>query len=566
VTATEQGTQEGHDPGLPLGPEAADAAGDGRAAGDARVGEGRQRAAAMPVARQRPGLAPGWPGAAGRTVRSERAGRSWLAVHQRSLLVLFGCLAVVGAAMAWNLQGFPGRANDDEGTYVARAWAMIAQHHLANYTYFWDHPFFGWATIAGWAWLTDGFSRDLRAVMAGRELMWVLTLVGCALVYALARRVGMNRFFAAVAVLAFGLSPLAIWYHRMVSLDNLATDWALGAFTLAASRRLSLAAMIWSGLLFAAATWSKETIALLLPVLLWLAWQRLGQRAARAIRRKYLVAFLVVYGGIVGLYPLMAVIKGELAPGPGHVSLLGEIYFQLAGRQSTGSLLDTGSATYSQAREWVAIDPWLTLGGLAALGAALLVRRCRPLALALAIQLAYLVKGGYVPYAFVTGMLPFAALLVAGLLDWCWSRRQAWFRLPVIAAGVACAALLLPAWGRSLEAQSKTNGFAAEDAAVAWVAAHLTKGQVVVCDDYLWLDIKTRTRARPVYLWTIDYDPAVMHEFLPHGYTGIGYLVLDPGSPLTWSALPGRPTLVAALRHSDVIEKFGGIDVYKVSR
>lgn len=45
--------------------------------------------------------------------------------------------------MSWNLQGYPGRADDDEGTYVARAWAMLYEHHLSNYTYFWDHPFFG---------------------------------------------------------------------------------------------------------------------------------------------------------------------------------------------------------------------------------------------------------------------------------------------------------------------------------------------------------------------------------------------------------------------------------------
>ena len=28
--------------------------------------------------------------------------------------------------MAWNLQGFPGRVNDDEGTYLDRGWAMLA--------------------------------------------------------------------------------------------------------------------------------------------------------------------------------------------------------------------------------------------------------------------------------------------------------------------------------------------------------------------------------------------------------------------------------------------------------
>src|SRR5580700_7712288 len=138
-------------------------------------------------------------------------------------------LAVVGTAMAWNLQGFPGRVNDDEGTYVDRGWGMLATHHLSNYTYYWDHPFLGWATIAAWAELTDGFARDARSVMVGRELMWVACLVSGALLYVLARRVDIQRPFAALAVVLFGASPLDIWYHRMVSLDNLATVWALAA-------------------------------------------------------------------------------------------------------------------------------------------------------------------------------------------------------------------------------------------------------------------------------------------------------------------------------------------------
>jgi len=508
------------------------------------------------------------------TVRYAGKGQGWLTRHQGSALALFGCLAVVGAAMAWNLQGYPGRVNDDEGTYVARAWAMIYQHHLANYTYFWDHPFLGWATIAGWALLTDGFQRDLRAVMVGRELMWVTTLVSCALVYGLSRRLSMNRFFASVAVLAFGLSPVAIFYHRMVSLDNLATMWALAAFLLATSRRRSLTAAVCSGGSFALATWSKETIALLLPALLWALGQQLGRqsadaRPARQIRRKYIRAFLVVYGGIVALYPLLAAVKGELIPGPGHVSLLSELGYQLVGRQSTGSLLDIHSATFYQAREWVALDPWLTLGGLAVLAGGLALQRFRPVALALLIQVIYMIKGGYVPYAFVTAMLPFAAILIAGLLDWGWGQGRpdlgrAWVRLPLLTLGIGCAAAVLPAWGQSLVAQSRVSGFAAENAAVAWIAAHVPPGDVVACDDYLWPDVKMHATAIPVYLWTVDYDPAVMREVLPGGYRDISYLVLDPSSSQTRTALPGRPTLEAALRHSALIEKFGGIDVYKV--
>jgi intracellular septation protein A len=275
--------------------------------------------------------------------------------------------------MAWNLQGYPGRANDDEGTYVDRAWAMIYTHHLSNYTYNWDHPFFGWATIAAWAALTDGFHRDSRAVMVGRELMWVTTLVSCVLLFMLARRLGMRRVYAAAAVALFGLSPVDIWFHRMVSLDNLATTWALAAFVLAVSRRRSLGATLGSAICFAAATWSKETIALLLFPLAWLIWKNAG----KTTRRRYLAAFGITYFGLAALYPLLAVLKGELLPGPRHVSLIGDAVYQLFTRTSRGSLLNPHSGTFAQVRSWVELDPWLVFGGAVALFVGLFITKYR---------------------------------------------------------------------------------------------------------------------------------------------------------------------------------------------
>jgi hypothetical protein len=494
--------------------------------------------------------------------------QQWLVRHKASLVLLSGATTIVGAAMCWNLQGYPGRADDDEGTYVSRAWAMLYEHHPSNYTYFWDHPFFGWAQIAAWARLTDGFALNSRALMVGREFMLAVTLVSCVLLYLLARRLGMGRVYGAAAVLLFGLSPVAIWYHRMVSLDNLATVWALAAFVTAASRRRSLGATVASAVCFGAATWSKETIMLLLPALLWL----LGQQVDRPIRKKYLLVFTVVYGGIVGLYPLLAIIKGELLPGAGHVSLVSEISYQLASRQGTGSLLDVHSQTFAQARSWVELDPWLTLGGLAVVVAGLAIRWLRAIALAIAIQLAYMAKGGYVPYAYVTAIIPFAALLVPGVLDELWHHRSAGragrllTRLPVVIAAIVFAVAVVPRWADTLHAQAGVNGFASEDAAVAWIARNVPARDIVVSDAYPWLDIKLRTRATPLYLWQIDDDPAVMHDLLPHGYKDISYLLLEPTSPLTFKALPDRPTLQAAIAHAVIVRRYGDIDIYKVNQ
>ena len=513
-----------------------------------------------------------------REAGAHRTPASWLR-RLASGAWLAGPLIVVGAAMAWNLQGFPGRVNDDEGTYLDRGWAMLATHHLSNYTYYWDHPFAGWATVAAWAGLSDGFARDPHSVMVGRELMWLVTLVSCVLLYVLARRLGIRRPYAAVAVIAFGLSPLGIWYHRMVSLDNLATAWALGAFVLALSPRRSWAASVGSGVCFAIAFWNKETILLLLPSLLWVLWQRADPPTRAANVGSCCVVSL---GGIL-FYPLLAVLKGELLPGPGHNSLWAEqIVFQLT-RPGTGSLLDPRSGTYLQFHSWLVLDTWLIVGGGMALLAGFAIRRFRPFALALLLQVAVMAKGGYVPYAFVTSMLPFGALLIAGTGDTWWAAardpsghpRKRIGRLarlavgqggkvPVIAAAVLFAVAIAPHWFHWLQQQSASDGFGTETAAVSWVSQHVPAGDIVVCDAYPWLDIKLHSRATPLYLWQIDSDPQIMRNELPRGYRNISYLVLEPKSPLTFAARPGRPTLQQAISHSAVVKTFGSIVIYKV--
>lgn len=504
---------------------------------------------------------------------------SWTTRYLKRGALLAGSLVLVGAAMARNLQGYPGRANDDEGTYVDRGWAMLMTHHLSNYTYYWDHPFLGWATIAAWAGLTDGFARDARSVMVGRELMWVATMVSCVLLYVLARRIDIQRPFAAAAVVLFGASPLDIWYHRMVSLDNLATVWALAALVLAADRRRSWGAAIGSGACFAVAFWNKETILLLFPAMLWLLYQNTDP----STRFANVSSFCVVAFSGIAFYPLLAVLKGELMPGPGHDSLWKEqVVYQLT-RPGTGSVLSKHTGTYLQFHSWLTLDPWLVLGGGVAICTGLVIRRLRPFALALLLQFAIMVKGGYIPYAFGTAMLPLAALLIAGTADAYWraayqtsdhrrpgSGRVISFgvrhagKVPVVAATLVLAVICVPHWYGWLEQHSADNGFATEDAAVSWVAGHVPRNDLVVCDAYPWLDIKLHTRATPLYVWQIDSDPQVMRTELPHGYRDISYLLLDPGSPLTFAALPGRPTLQQAIKNSTVVMRFGSIVLYQV--
>jgi len=112
---------------------------------------------------------------------------------------------------------------------VAEAWAIIYEHHLAPYTYWYDHPPLGWAQLAGYIWLTDGFARYSSSIEVGREFMLLVAVASSILVYVLCLRLRFRPATAGITVALFGLSPLAVYYHRLVSLDNIGTLWLLAA-------------------------------------------------------------------------------------------------------------------------------------------------------------------------------------------------------------------------------------------------------------------------------------------------------------------------------------------------
>ncbi len=515
---------------------------------------------------------------------------AWLRRHQASLLVLTIVIVIVGLATGWNLQGWPGQVNDDEGTYVSEAWAVLYPHHLSHYTYWYDHPPFGWIQIAAYIGATDGFARVASAVMAGREFMWWVALVSSGLIFVFARRLGFRRGTAALSVLAFGLSPLAIYYHRMVSLDNIGIMWLLAALAWAASRRRRLDSAFASAACLAGAVLSKETEVILLPVVVWV----LCQHTDRRTRKWHLGIFGVTFAGITAVYPLFALLRGEFFPGTGHVSLTWALWWQFVGRAGSGSLFNTHSGTYGLVHLWTSLDPWLLLAGTVLMLPGFAIKRLRPLALAMLLQIVVMLKGGYLPYFYVTAMLPFAALLLGGVTDWLldlgpqpglarsasqWRLDSRLGGLPDTAAGryasrrpgyvlvavglVALCAGVLPGWWHTLSAQSTQRGYAAEEAAVTWIEQNVPRQDVIVCDDYMWPDLKLHGW-NPLWLWKIN-DPGVDSTVLKHGYQSIQYIALDTGTTTANGTISSLPTLQEALNNSVVVRTFGdGLTIRRV--
>ena len=149
----------------------------------------------------------------------------------------------------------------------------------------------------------------------------------------------------------------------MVLLDNLAVPLLLASFALVLSPRRRLSAVLFAGLCAGCAVLIKETTLLLLPFVLWSLWQH----AAAETRRMCMAIFTVTSALLVSLYPLLAITKGELLSGDGHVSLMDAMRYQLGGRVGSGSVFDATSDAHSVVTGWLSSDPYLVpLGGLAA--------------------------------------------------------------------------------------------------------------------------------------------------------------------------------------------------------
>jgi hypothetical protein len=511
------------------------------------------------------------PGSAGQPQPSSRPPglleRLW--AHRTSLAVLVGVLIVVAVVQATGMPQAPQRV-DDEGTYVAQAWAMQHWRTLGHYTYWYDHPPLGWLLLAAWTTLTGAFNRAATAVAAGREFMLVLQLVSAALLYGVARRLGLRRPAAAGAVLVFSLSPLALGMHRAVYLDNIATPLVLAAFLLVLSPTHRLAAHAAAGMCLAAAVLVKETSLLLVPAVLWQYWQVSDRRT----RRYSLILAGSLFALVGAAYLLYATLRGELLPGPEHVSLVDAIRFQLTERAPSGSPLDPDSLSRRTLELWLGQDPWLLAAAAVLIPAGLAIRRLRPVTAAFAILAAMALRPGYLPVPLVIGMLPFASLLVAGVADTAWARPvgtgEAANPAPdtghrgrplhagkvlVIACLAVAAMVVVPRWwqrDRDLMTVDHDRPFRQAE---AWIASNVPHKARLLVDDALWVDLVERgyPPGQVIWFYKLDTDRDIKGRY-PRGWREFDYLV----STATLRSFPDSlPQARETLRRSKVVVTFG---------
>ncbi|WP_443081031.1 ArnT family glycosyltransferase [Streptomyces sp. PmtA] len=490
------------------------------------------------------------------------------------LLLCGALLTAILFVQGWNIQHFP-TLSDDEGTYLAQAWAVQQGEGLAHYTYWYDHPPLGWIQLAGLTWIPSLVAPDAMTVATMRGAMLLISAASAVLLYVLARRLWLPRWAAGLAMALFGLSPLSVVLQREIFLDNLAVMWMLLAFCLAASPSRHLWHHFGAGLAAATAVLTKETMLVVLPALLVTMW-----RFSHRDTRKFAVTGAVTACALIGFsYPLFALLKGELLPGEGHVSLWEGITYQMS-RPGSGFVLTEGTGSNGVLRSWLYYDRVLPLGGLA--GAALLLltlrwsvtaRALAGPALAVAILAVVAMRpSGYLPAMYVIQALPFLALVLAGgaasvghavLSRW---RRPGEGRTLVLARRSAAAALALaaavyvvPRWYDGNRTAMTADANAPYRAAASWLSTEVAEPARtrVLVDDALWLDL-VHAGYQPglgaIWFYKADLDPAVTKTMAPRGWRDLDYVV---ASPTVRRDARDLPLVRAALEHSTPVAVFG---------
>jgi 4-amino-4-deoxy-L-arabinose transferase-like glycosyltransferase len=467
--------------------------------------------------------------------------------------------------LLWNIGGYPAPF-DDEGTYVSQAWAVIERSELSHYTYWYDHPPVGWLLLVPWLWVTDAFGA-VSPLLHGRVFMALVAVASAFLVYLLARRLGLRRGFALLSVVLFGFSPLAVFFQRMVLLDNLALLLVLGAFAFLASPRRKLWEQQAGVALFAVAGLTKETMLLLVPVVVLFLWQG----SDRSNRRYSLGLAASIFISLLLLYPVFAALRGELLPGEGHVSLLEAIQYQLFSREGSGSIVDPSSPRFELIASWLRLDWWLPALGLIAAPMALYMKPLRPIAVGTVMIVLGVVRPGYLPAMFVIAALPLFALQVAGVLDALWGTtdgRHGRIKRPVLTRaghGVAAVSVALiavfvaPTWASALQRQMSQDDAAEHRQTREWLLDSVAPGSPILVDNVLWLDlvIAGYPTDSTVWFYKLDLDPSVADRF-PGGASDFEYVV---STPLMRTVQYSLPTVSSAIRASEVVRAIGGVEI-----
>ncbi|HEX2915950.1 MAG TPA: glycosyl hydrolase family 8 [Chloroflexia bacterium] len=481
-------------------------------------------------------------------------------------LVVFG--ALVHSLNMFNYPAFTYK--DDEGIYTSQAWSVLQLHKVTPYTYTFDHTPLGWIQYAVWTGLTGGFYAFGTPINSGRVLMLLLHLLMIPMLYQLARKLGGNIWMAVLATFLFSISPLAIFYQRLVLLDNIMLFWVLLSLNLLLDGKGRLSRLFLSGVCFGLGLLSKETAIFLLPVVLYLAWRQRWHHHGRF----GFTAWVVPAAMVVSLYPLYALFKGELLPASQNarfylggnpvngVSLVDGLRWQST--RGDGGIFNLDNEFWKLiSSDWMVRDGWLFAGGVIATMVNILRGLRNRLVLVTGLlgllPLIYLARGGVVFSYYIVFAIPFFCLNLAVLLSPLFNRLPgtvAWI-LTAITMLVCLAGYTL---GGTLPPLFTENPSEPGNSAVAWIKQNIDPNSKIVIRDDMWTELHQAQRSGPVFQnahshWKVGADPAIRLDVFNDDWHNVDYLVMSGGLEGAF-AVTNNTVALDALTHAYLVKRW----------
>lgn len=450
----------------------------------------------------------------------------------------------------------------DEGIYMERAWAVIREGRLSPQTYVFDHAPAGWLMIAAWVMLLPGqFETFGNPVNAGRVLMVILHAASTYFLFEIARKLSRGLLAPTIACFFFNFSWLAVYYQRMVLLDNIMVFWVLLSIYLLLREDVLLFTGLWSGLAFGISVVTKENAIFFAPTIFYLLTRRAKQDESR-----HFTIFFWLFSAATPIvaYFLYATLNNELLPTDlsfnlnagqkGHVSLLYEMWYQI--HRDQGTLFNPRSQDPYLYTAWLPKDPFLLIGGTAAMVICIWigwhVRKKDPALLVagtLAFEIAfYLARGSVILDFYVIPLIPMYALCIAFVADRALRSIPApasRFFVPAI-CGCAALFLLVPPGGYLIKHGQGVNGqpgplqaadpyhvpltyLQAEQ--IAWIRQHIPPNAKIISDDDIWVALHD---VAPYYRydeshWNAASDPQVKKMYGNGNWQDVNYIVLSNG-------------------------------------
>ncbi len=458
--------------------------------------------------------------------------------------LVLGLLLIGLLAQGLNMFNYPASTLvDDQGIYASQAWAVLREGRLSPYTYIYDHAPGGWILIAGWMWLTGGPGAYGDAIDSGRMLMLLLHLAMVPLLYHLARKLGAGMPLAALCAFLFSVSPLAVFYQRLLLLDTIMLFWVLLSLDLLLNGWGRLSRIVLSGACFGLALLSKEAAFFLLPGMLFIAVEDRRRHQGRFAVVSWVLPMVMV----ASAYPLYALLKGELFPsgttasfsGSGYagsnVSLLDALIWQVT--RGGGGPFNLNNAFWELLRtDWLRRDAFLLVGGALAVFMNLVrgVRDRRALAAGLlgALPLLYLARGGVVFNYYILFAIPFLCLNLAVLL------APVFARIPARASGVLGVALAVMVisgywYSGAFQPLYQERPDQAGREALTWIKEQVPSESLIIAPDSLWTDLRESSRG-PAFPnvhshWKVAADPDIRTGVFNDDWRTVDYLIMTPG-------------------------------------